>query len=109
VAEHISLFHRGNDAVVDVKIGAANGARRHLDDGITRVLYLWIRHGLATHVAFAMPGQSLHLDFPFAILGEIAQTAARFGSNACSRFRSRYGTNLLSAVTRWRAGFRFVR
>ena len=56
MADDIAVLHRGNDAVIDMQVGTADGAGRDLDDRIASVLDLGIRNFLAAHVAFAMPG-----------------------------------------------------
>src|SRR5690348_16706312 len=55
VTQHVTALHAGNDAIVDVQVGAADGATGDTDYGITGVLNCWVRHRLAPHVAFAMP------------------------------------------------------
>ena len=55
MAEDVAAFHRGNDAAIDVQIGAADGAGGHLDDGVARMLDFRIRNFLAADVAFAVP------------------------------------------------------
>ena len=64
MAEDVALFHRGHDAVEQMQVRAADGAGRHLDDGIASVLDLGIRHGLAANVVLAVPGQRLHRKSP---------------------------------------------
>ena len=54
------MLHGRYDAVVDMKVGTANRAGGHLDDGIMRMLDLGIRNIVAAHIAFAVPSQCLH-------------------------------------------------
>ena len=60
VAQHVAALHAGNDAIVDVQVRAADRAAGDADDGVARILYRRIWHGLAPHVTFAMPGQRSH-------------------------------------------------
>ena len=60
VAEHIAAVHVGNDAIVEVEIGAANGAGGDLDDRVRRRFDRGVGHALATNVMFAVPGECAH-------------------------------------------------
>src|SRR5271166_6662068 len=55
MAKDIAAFHGRNDPAINVQVGAAYGARGHLDYCIAAVFDLWIRDLFATDVAFAMP------------------------------------------------------
>src|SRR3954469_10063110 len=55
VAEDVALFHRRDDAAINVQVGTANGASSDLDDCVAGMLDLGIRNGLAPDVAFSMP------------------------------------------------------
>ena len=61
VPEHVAVLHAGNDAVVDMQVGAADRAGRYLDDGIARMLDPRVRDAFASHVAFAVPGECSHV------------------------------------------------
>ena len=60
MAEHVALLHGRDITAHQVEVGAADGAGRHLDDGIAPVLDLRIGHGLAADGAAALPGECLH-------------------------------------------------
>ena len=60
VTEHVAALHLGDHAVKDMEIGAANRAGRDLDDRVSAILDFWIRHGFASDVVLAVPGQSFH-------------------------------------------------
>jgi hypothetical protein len=51
MAEHISFFHRWDDAVEDVEVGAADGACRDLDDRVARMLDTRIVNRVAADIA----------------------------------------------------------
>jgi hypothetical protein len=65
VAENIALFHRGHDAIEQMQVRAADGAGGDLDDGVSPVLDLWVRHRVASNVVLAVPGQRSHLKSPY--------------------------------------------
>jgi hypothetical protein len=44
VAKDVADLHCGNVSVVDVQVGAADGAGRDLNDDVAHVLNLWIGH-----------------------------------------------------------------
>jgi hypothetical protein len=60
MTDDIAAFHPWDDAVVDMEIGAANGAGGHLDDGVARMLDLGVGHRVEAHIAFAVPAQGFH-------------------------------------------------
>src|SRR5215203_3686714 len=72
MAEDIAALHLGNDAVKDMKVGTADGASRHLNDGIARMLDFGIRHCLTAQIILAVPCQCLH-----EILRPVAKTRLR--------------------------------
>jgi hypothetical protein len=69
MAKDVTLFHAWNDAIEDMKVGAANSAGGNLNDRITRMLDLRVWHGVAPHVPFAVIGERLHqsLRYPRAL------------------------------------------
>jgi hypothetical protein len=60
VAYDVAGLHAWHEAVVEMQIGTANRAARHLDDGVARVLDLRIRNSVATDVLFPVPAQRSH-------------------------------------------------
>ena len=54
------MLHGGDDAIVNMEVGAADRAGGHLDDGVLGMLDLGVRDVVATHIAFAVPSQCLH-------------------------------------------------
>ena len=52
--EHVARFHAGNNAVKDMQIRAANGARGHLDDHVPGVLDNRVRNRIAADIVFTM-------------------------------------------------------
>ena len=75
MAKDVALLHAWNDAVEDMQVGAANSAGSNLDDRITRMLDLGVRHGVAPHVPFAVIGERLHqsLRYPSRLNGRIVR------------------------------------
>ena len=61
VAQNVALAHRRDDAIENMQVGATDRACGDLDDRVSRMLYFRVGHTLAAHVAFAVPGQRLHL------------------------------------------------
>jgi hypothetical protein len=60
MADNVTFLHLGNNAIVDVQVGAADRTGRHLDDGIARIFDLGIGHRLVAHIALAVPAQRFH-------------------------------------------------
>ncbi len=60
VAEDVAGQHAGNDAVVEVEVGAADRRRGDLDDGVARVHDLGIGYGVDADVVLAVPGECAH-------------------------------------------------
>jgi hypothetical protein len=60
VAEDIALLHRRDEAVVQVKIRAADRGRGHAHDGVTPVHDRRIRHVVDAHVVLAVPAGGSH-------------------------------------------------
>src|SRR5947209_7814011 len=60
MAENIALAHGGNTAVVEMDIRATNGRQADLNNGIPRVEDRGLWHGFHTHIASAIPTDSLH-------------------------------------------------
>ena len=75
VAEDVALFHRGHDAIEQMQIRAADGAGGDLDDGVSTVLDLGIRHRVASNVVLAVPGQRSHpkISVPQNVSGQIPE------------------------------------
>ena len=75
MAQDVSLFHRRHDAVEQMEIRAADGAGGDLDDGISPVLDLGIRHGVAANVVFAVPSQRSHtgISMPRIVMRQIPE------------------------------------
>jgi hypothetical protein len=57
VTENIPGLHGGLIAVQQVKIRTAYRTRGNLDDRVPRMMDLWVRNGVYTNVAFAMPAE----------------------------------------------------
>ena len=51
VSQHIAIFHRGDKATHQMKVGPANCTRRYLYDGVAHVLDLWVRDRVTANVA----------------------------------------------------------
>ena len=66
VAEDVAGFHLRDNAAVDMKVGAADRARRDLDDRIARMFDFRIWDLFAANVAFAVPRQRSQRLLPFA-------------------------------------------
>ena len=82
----IAVLHAGHVAVVEMQVGAADRATRHLDDGISRMFDLGIGNLIATDVLGAVPAQGLHCSSPFACFDDAARGLdARAVSVGCSR------------------------
>jgi hypothetical protein len=64
MAEDVALFHGGHDAIEQMQVRTADGAGGDLDDGVTPVLDLGIRHRVASNVVLAVPGQRSHPKSP---------------------------------------------
>jgi hypothetical protein len=60
MADDVAGQHCGNEIVIKMQIGAADGAARYLYDGITRMLDLGIRNPVVSYVFLAMPDQRVH-------------------------------------------------
>jgi len=60
MAEYVTFLHRGDHAVEDVQIGAADRACGDLDDGVATVLDLRVGYGFAANVVLAVPGERSH-------------------------------------------------
>src|SRR5205823_873589 len=73
VAEDVAFLHRRDVRVVEVQIRAADGGRRDLEDGITRIEYGRIGHVVNPYVFAAIPADGLHaLRLPLSSTGEPA-------------------------------------
>jgi hypothetical protein len=55
MAQDVAVFHRRLIAVEQMEIGAADRTGCDFDEGISRVLNLWIRNCIDANVAFAVP------------------------------------------------------
>jgi hypothetical protein len=55
VAHDVALFHAGHEMVVQMEVGAADRAARHLDDDVAGLFDLGIGYGIATDVSRAVP------------------------------------------------------
>ena len=97
VAEDVAALHLRDDAVEDVQVGAADGAGRHLDDGVARMLDFGIRHALAAHVALAVPDQSFHALTPGNVLERRARRALFVPKEAAIRL----GDSVRWEAMRW--------
>jgi len=64
VPEDVAALHRGHEAAHKVKVRAADRAGGHLDDDVTTMLDLRVRHSLARDLASALPSKCLHFDDP---------------------------------------------
>ena len=60
VAEDVALLHRGNVAVVEMKIRAADGGGGDLNNGVTRVQDLGVRDIFNANVAASPPAKCFH-------------------------------------------------
>src|SRR5688572_29762716 len=63
MADDVALFHGRNDAIEQVQVRSADGAGRHLDDGVARVFDLRIHHRVVADVALTVPAERLHDTF----------------------------------------------
>ena len=57
VAHDVAVLHTGHVAVIKVRVGAADRAARHLDDGIARVLDARVGNIVAANVFWVVPAQ----------------------------------------------------
>src|ERR1700709_2573782 len=75
MAQDVSLFHRGHNAVEQMEVRAADSTGGNLDDGISPVLDLGIRHGVAANVVLAVPGQRSHtgISMPRIVMRKIPE------------------------------------
>jgi len=64
VTEDVALFHRGHDAIEQMQVRAADGAGGDLDDGVSAVLDLRVRHRVASNVVLPVPSQGSHPKSP---------------------------------------------
>jgi hypothetical protein len=60
MAQDVVLFHRGNVAIVEVKVRAADRSRRHAQNNVERVLNFGIGDVLNLNVVFSLSGRSFH-------------------------------------------------
>ena len=60
VSHDVAGQHRRDEVVEQVQVRAADGAARHLDDGVARLLDLRVRDGVAADVFLAVPNQGSH-------------------------------------------------
>ena len=60
VAHDVACLHARHEVVVEVEIGAADGATRHFDDGVAPVLDDGIGNGIAADVRRAVPDECFH-------------------------------------------------
>ncbi|MNI41017.1 hypothetical protein D3C73_952560 [compost metagenome] len=61
MAHDVPRMHAGNEAAVEMQIGAANRAAGHLDDRVAIVLDYRVVYRFAAYVAATMPRKSFHL------------------------------------------------
>ena len=79
VAHDVARHHAGDDSVIEVQVGAADGAGGDLDDGVALVLQLGVGDGVAAYVALAVPTECFHRFAPLVAL------ATEFGGRGCRR------------------------
>ncbi|MNY13134.1 hypothetical protein D3C86_1462510 [compost metagenome] len=60
MSEDVARMHAGNDAVVEMQVGAADGRGGDLDDGVPRIDDLRIGDRVHPNVVLAVPGQCAH-------------------------------------------------
>ena len=87
VAHDVAGQHAGNEVVEEMQVRAADGAARHLDDGVARILDLGIGDGVAADVFLAVPNEGSHA---FLLLSSNEDAEA-------SASGTRYGTGQVSA------------
>src|SRR5438309_4786305 len=56
----VARKHRRHEVMVEVEVGTADGAARHLDDGVSRILDLGIGHRVVANVFLAVPDEGFH-------------------------------------------------
>ena len=76
VAHDVAGHHGRDEVVKEMQVGAADGAARHLDDGVAGFLDLRIGDRVVANIFFAVPDERLHFYFlllaPLAGLGLLA-------------------------------------
>jgi len=60
VPQDVAGQHRWDEVVEQVQVRAADGAARHLDDGVARLLDLRVRDGVAADIFLAVLNQGSH-------------------------------------------------
>jgi hypothetical protein len=60
VTHDVTGLHARHEAVIEMKVRAADGAARHLDDGIPRLLDLRVGDRVAADVGLAVPAERAH-------------------------------------------------
>jgi hypothetical protein len=68
MADDVAGFHTGHQVVEQVQVGTADGAARHSDDRVARMLDLGIGHGLVAYVLLAVPDERFHPVLPRILL-----------------------------------------
>ncbi len=68
-----------------MQVGAANGTRRHLDDGVLRVLDLRISHALTPYIALAVLSQRFHCLVTFEPADPIVEAETGYLRNNAAR------------------------
>src|SRR5204863_8317265 len=63
VSEDVAAHHRGDVAVVEMEVGAADRGQRHAHDRVVRIEDLRLRHVDDAHLGFAPPADCFHAIF----------------------------------------------
>src|SRR4029453_15897134 len=87
MAEHVTWFHCGYIATVDVKVGSADRGCRDSDDCIARIEDPRIGNCLDAHVLFSVVADGLHCRAPSASSAEL-RAISPASRNCLSRLRS---------------------
>src|SRR5215212_7421105 len=97
MAQDVAALHRGNETVVEMQIGPADGGGGDPDDGVARVDDGGVRHLLDPDGPLAFPAGRLH-DTPPVVVRTSVQWAGRAGRGLPSTVASEWTTSPSSST-----------